>query len=160
MCIRDSRRLEAYDSSQGEELTEESLRKAGVPEDLVDGLIKSKEHYAEFDTEAYRVWILKAFSRALGSSEEDLDTDLEKVGIEMASVEQIEVQSTDGGDPRETILGILKSNGGELVEYEDLVFLCVTAGSSREDAENAIMSLKQDSMEISEPRFGFFCISE
>ena len=69
------RRLEAYDSSQGEELTEESLRKAGVPEDLVDGLIKSKEHYAEFDTEAYRVWILKAFSRALGNSEEDSGPD-------------------------------------------------------------------------------------
>ena len=121
------RRLEAYDSSQGEELSEESMRKAGVPEDLVDGLIKSKEHYAEFDTEAYRVWILKALSRALGSSEEDLDTDLEPVGIEAAPVEQIEVQSTGGEDPRDVILGILGSNGGELVEYEDLVGACISA---------------------------------
>ena len=86
---RHTRRLEAYDSSQGEELSEESMRKAGVPEDLVDGLIKSKEHYAEFDTEAYRVWILKALSRALGSSEEDLDTDLEPVGIETALLSRL-----------------------------------------------------------------------
>ena len=154
------RRLEAYDSSQGEELTEESLRKAGVPEDLVDGLIKSREHYSEFDTEAYRVWILKAFSRALGGSEEDLGADMETVGIEVAPVEQIEVQSNGGGDPRDLILGILGSNGGDLVEYEDLVGACVSAGSSREDAENAVMSLKDDTMEISEPKFGFFSISE
>ena len=112
-----------------------------------------------FDTEAYRVWILKAFSRAMGGSEEDLDTDLEPVGIETAPVEQIEVQSTGGGDPREVILGILGSNGGELVEYEDLVGACISAGSSREDAENAVMGLKDDTMEISEPKFGFFSIS-
>ena len=150
------RRLDAYDSSQGEELTEESLRKAGVPEDLVDGMIKSKEHYSEFDTEAYRVWILKSFSRALGASEEDL----EPVTIEAAPVEPNEVQTVDGAEPREVVLGILSSNGGELVEYEALVGACVSAGSSREDAEDAIMSLKDDSMEITEPRFGFFSISD
>ena len=50
--------------------------------------------------------------------------------------------------------------GGELVEYEDLVGACISAGSSREDAENAVMGLKDDTMEISEPKFGFFSISE
>ena len=85
---------------------------------------------------------------------------MEPVGIETSPVEQIGVQSTGGGDPRDVILGILGSNGGELVEYEDLVGACVSAGSSREDAEDAIMSLKDDTMEISEPKFGFFSISE
>ena len=55
------RRLEAYSSSQGLELTEESLRDAGVPDDLVAGMVKSREHYYEFETEAYIVLILKAF---------------------------------------------------------------------------------------------------
>ena len=55
------RRLSAYDSSQGTELSEEGLRNAGGPNDLISGLVKSREHYSEFDTEAYRVWILKAF---------------------------------------------------------------------------------------------------
>ena len=154
------RRLDAYDSSQGEELTEESLRKAGVPDDLLDGLIKSRAHYSEFDTEAYRVWILKAFSRALGSSEEALDSGMEPGRIEPASNEEIGVKRDGGEDPRDVILGILVSNGGELVEYEDLVGACVSAGSSREDAENAVMGLKDDTMEISEPKFGFFSISE
>ena len=81
------------------------------------------------------------------------------MGIEAAPVEQIEEQSTGGGDPREVILGILRSNGGELVEYEDLVGACISAGSSREDAENAVMGLKDDTKEISEPKFGFFLIS-
>ena len=82
------------------------------------------------------------------------------MGIEAAQVEKIEVQSTGAGAPRDVILGILGSNGGELVEYEDLVGACISAGSSREDAENAVMSLKDDTMEISEPKFGFFSISE
>ena len=58
------------------------------------------------------------------------------------------------------ILGILGSNGGDLVEYEDLVGACISAGSSREDAENAVMGLKDATMEISAPKFGFFAISE
>ena len=81
------------------------------------------------------------------------------MGIETAPVGQIEVQSADGGDPRDVILGILVSNGGELVENEDLVGACISAGSSREDAENAVMGLKDDTKEISEPKFGFFLIS-
>ena len=47
-----------------------------------------------------------------------------------------------------------------MVEYEDLVGACISAGASREDAENAVMSLKDDTMEISVPKFGFFSISE
>ena len=80
--------------------------------------------------------------------------------IEPASSEEIGVKRDGGEDPRDVILGILGSNGGELVEYEDLVGACVSAGSSREDAENAVMGLKDDTMEISEPKFGFFSISE
>ena len=150
------RRLEAYSSSQGLELTEESLRDAGVPDDLVAGMVKSREHYSEFDTEAYRVWILKAFSRALGRAEEPTEVTLSSDSLPVGSEP---AQSVENADPRDVILGIVNSNGGDLVGYDDLVAACVSAGSSGEAAEDAIEHLRDVTMEISEPRFGFFSIS-
>jgi hypothetical protein len=150
------RRLDAYASSEGIELTEGGFRNAGIPEDLVAGLMKSREHYAEFDTEAYKVWILKAFSRALGRAEVSLE---ENTSNDSELVEEKTTKATEGGDPREVILGILTSSGGDLVEYDALVGACTAAGSSREEAEDAIENLKDVSMEITEPRFGYFSIS-
>ena len=129
------RRLEAYSSSQGLELTEESLRDAGVPDDLVAGMVKSREHYSEFDTEAYRVWILKAFSRALGRAEEPTEVTLSSDSL---PVDSEPARSVENADPRDVILGIVNSNGGDLVGYDDLVAACVSAGSSGEAAEDAI----------------------
>lgn len=150
------RRLDAYDSSQGVERTTENFRNAGIPDDLLEGLIKSRDHYAEFDTESYRVWILKAFSRAMGNSEELAEI---SINTESKPIESEQLQPTEGSEPRDVILGILNSNGGDLVEYDTLVGACISSGSSREDAEDAIESLKDVSMEISEPRFGYFSIS-
>ena len=150
------RRLDAYSASQGVELTKESFRDAGIPDDLLTGLMKSREHYSEFDTEAYKVWILKAFSRALGRAEESLEV---TIGNVSKPEEETLKQATDSADPRDVILGILASNGGDLVEYDALVGACISAGSSREEAADAIENLKDVSMEISEPRFGFFSVS-
>ena len=150
------RRLSAYESSQGLELTDEELRNSGVPNDLVSGLVKSREHYSEFDTEAYRVWILKAFSRALGRAEEESGVTISNDSL---PVDSEPVQSVENADPRDVILGIVNSNGGDLVGYDDLVAACVSAGSSGEAAEDAIEHLRDVTMEISEPRFGFFSIS-
>lgn len=150
------RRLDAYSASQEAELTEEGFRNAGIPDDLLTGLMKSREHYSEFDTEAYKVWILKAFSRALGRAEESLEV---TIGNVSEPEEGTPKQATDSADPRDVILGILASNGEDLVEYDALVGACISAGSSREEAEDTIENLKDVSMEISEPRFGFFSVS-
>ena len=150
------RRLEAYASSQGAELTEDGLRVVGVPNDLVSGMVKSREHYSEFDTEVYRVWILKAFSRALGRAEETPEV---SIGNDAGADDSEAVQSKEGADPRDVILGIISSNGEDLVGYDDLVAACISAGSSGEAAEDAIEHLRDVTMEISEPRFGFFSSS-
>ena len=150
------RRLEAYASSQGAELNEEGLRVAGVPDDLVPGMLKSREHYSEFDTEAYRVWILKAFSRALGRAEETPEVSIDD---NAKSVDSAPVKSVESADPRDVILGIMSSSGGDLVEYEDLQAACISAGASAEEAEDAIEHLRDITMEISEPKFGFFSSS-
>lgn len=150
------RRLEAYSSSQGAELTEEGLRNAGVPNDLISGMVKSREHYSEFDTEAYRVWILKAFSRALGRAEE---TEENVSNNDFQPAVEAAAQPNESADPRDVILGIISSSGGDLVEYEDLFTACISAGASAEAAEDAIEHLRDVTMEISEPKFGFFSSS-
>ena len=150
------RRLEAYSSSQGAELTEEGLRNAGVPNDLISGMVKSREHYSEFDTEAYRVWILKAFSRALGRAEE---TEENVSNNDFQPAVEAAAQPNESADPRDVILGIISSSGGDLVEYEDLFTACISAGASAEAAEDAIEHLRDVTMEMSEPKFGFFSSS-
>ncbi len=149
------RRLDAYSKSLECELDEASLTAAEVPGDLVSGLIQSRGHYSEFDTEAYRLLVLKALSAASGSSSEAVE-----VSIAQSSepVENPVRDSKDSSSPREAIMNAISSSGGGLVDYDTLVGACISAGSSTEEAEDTIEHLRDVSMEISEPRFGFFTI--
>ena len=156
------KRIESYEQTLEFALDENEIKKSGISEDLVPAIISARNHYQNVDTEEIRLGVLKAISMAAGGSnpvEIQEQDSLENIHSDEKSAESIEAHAIEGAEPREIILGILNSNGGEVVEYEDLVGACVSAGSSREDAENAVMSLKDDTMEISEPQFGFFSIS-
>ena len=61
------RRLDAYEASMESDLTPAALESAGVPRDLIDGMVLARGHYGEFDTENYRVGILQSLSMATGS---------------------------------------------------------------------------------------------
>ena len=177
------RRIDAYSKSMDCELEEATLRDADIPEDLIGGLIKSKEHYSELDPEAYMVGVLKALSQATGRSdfvsdnaEDSGDDGGQEIGSGFGGVSLETVSHpTDGespvssgsdglqvttGDAREVIINLLSNNGGDLLDYDTLVGACVGAGSSREEAEDAIEDMRDQSGEIEEPRFGFFQISD
>lgn len=147
------RRLSAYEASIGCELERSALSDAGVPEDLIRGLVSSRNHYQEFDTEAYRVWVLKALSTASGRAESIEEFASEPVESETESSAEVAVE---GSDPSQVILQALSSASGTLVEYDALVGACTSSGSSREEAEDAIEDLRDNRGEIIEPRFGFF----
>ena len=147
------RRLSAYEASIGCELERSALSDAGVPEDLIRGLVSSRNHYQEFDTEAYRVWVLKALSTASGRAESIEEFASEPVETDTESPAEVAVE---GSDPSQVILRALSSASGTLVEYDALVGACTSSGSSREEAEDAIEDLRDNRGEIIEPRFGFF----
>tara|TARA_B100000686_G_C16760320_1_gene958226 strand:+ start:435 stop:1364 length:930 start_codon:yes stop_codon:yes gene_type:complete len=147
------RRLSAYEASIGCDLERSALIDAGVPEDLIRGLVSSRNHYQEFDTEAYRVWVLKALSTASGRAESIEEFASEPVESETESSAEVAVE---GSDPSQVILQALSSASGTLVEYDALVGACTSSGSSREEAEDAIEDLRDNRGEIIEPRFGFF----
>jgi len=148
------RRLDSYSKTVGMEQNFEDYRNVGVPIDLIDGLLKARMHYSDFDTESYMVWILKALSTATGRINETIEV---SIGSEMSSFEEESVTKAGKSDPREAIIGAL-SKAGDLVEYDSLVGACISSGSSREEAEDMIEHLRDVSKEISEPRFGFFTV--
>ena len=155
------RRLNAYNLSIGSELKPEELRNAQVPEDLIEGIILSKGHYPEFDTEEYVLAVKQALLLATGRSEisyNDPGIDQEQSRLEDLTTNPSKTTEpiSNPGDAIEMIIETIRSRDtGEGVEYNDLVTALVHGGHSRESAEDAI-DLARDQGEVMEPRFGFF----
>jgi len=151
------RRIDAHSSSLESDLNPAALEAAGVPSDLVDGLILARGHYGDFDSEAYQVGVLQALSIATGRTN--------VIEAEAEDAPTLEQSTTDAPTPQapsepsdavETIIEIIRSRDtGQGVDYNDIVAALVNAGHSREDAEDAIDSAR-DQGEVMEPRFGFF----
>tara|TARA_B100000900_G_scaffold415457_1_gene445412 strand:+ start:8800 stop:9759 length:960 start_codon:yes stop_codon:yes gene_type:complete len=161
------RRLEAYNISLESENDNDSLRSAGVPDDLVEGLILAKNHYSNFDPENYKVGVLQSLSMALSSNSE-IDT-LVKPSEELISSNITEInpslnsesasKSEPAGNVDEVILNAIRnSSNPDGASYDSIVLACVEAGHSRELSEDAIEDLRDIKCEIIEPRFGFFQI--
>ena len=151
------RRLDAYSRTEGLDLNRAELSEADVPDDLIDGLIKAREHYSDFDMESYKLWVLKALSSVTGKMEGEMEVFTSVKEDASISKNEIKIEATDA---REVILGLLSSNSGEMVDYDSLVGACISAGSTREESEDAIEDLRDVSMKILEPRFGYFSIAE
>ena len=162
------RRLDAYNSSLESENSSDSLKSAGVPVDLIEGMILAKNHYSSFDPENYKVGVLQSLSMALSSNseiEQMIVSPEESVVVETSESksqinnEDIENTSNPTGDVDDVILNVIRSSPNpDGVPYDSIVLACVEAGFSRESSEDAIEDLRDIKCEIIEPRFGFFQI--
>ena len=152
------RRIDAHSTSLEADPTPAALEAAGVPRDLVDGLILARGHYGDFDPEGYRVGVLQALSMATGRTSlmeppQPTATTLEETASQAPESSE---PAAEPGDAIELILETVRSRDtGEGVEYNDLVTALVHGGHSRESAEDAIDQAR-DQGEVMEPRFGFF----
>ena len=162
------RRLDAYNSSLESENSSDSLKSAGVPVDLIEGMILAKNHYSSFDPENYKVGVLQSLSMALSSNseiEQMIVSPEESVVVETSESksqinnEDIKNTSNPTGDVDDVILNVIRSSPNpDGVPYDSIVLACVEAGFSRESSEDAIEDLRDIKCEIIEPRFGFFQI--
>lgn len=162
------RRLDAYNSSLESENSSDSLRSAGVPVDLIEGMILAKNHYSSFDPENYKVGVLQSLSMALSSNseiEQMIVSPEESVVVETSESksqinnEDIKNAPNPTGDVDDVILNVIRSSSNpDGVPYDSIVLACVEAGFSRESSEDAIEDLRDIKCEIIEPRFGFFQI--
>ena len=165
------RRLAAYSASLGSDNNSDALESVGVPSDLIEGLILSKEHYGDFDPESYRVGVLQGLSMALNSdaeielmmpssnqesqSSESEDTFSSQVSEDVAKKSNLVAQ----GDVEELILNVVRNSSNvDGIAYDSIVLACTEAGFSRESSEDAIEDLRDIKCKIIEPRFGFFQI--
>ena len=162
------RRLDAYNLSLESENTNESLKSAGVPADLIEGMILAKNHYSSFDPENYKVGVLQSLSMALSSNSEieQMITSTEESPVlevpensPQMENDAVKSDSKPTGDVDDVILNVIRSSSNpDGMPYDSIVLACVEAGFSRESSEDAIEDLRDIKCEIIEPRFGFFQI--
>lgn len=162
------RRLDAYNSSLESENSSDSLKSAGVPVDLIEGMILAKNHYSSFDPENYKVGVLQSLSMALSSNSEieQMIVSPEESVVVGTSESKSQINNEDiknapnpTGDVDDVILNVIRSSSNpDGVPYDSIVLACVEAGFSRESSEDAIEDLRDIKCEIIEPRFGFFQI--
>ena len=162
------RRLDAYNLSLESENTNESLKSAGVPADLIEGMILAKNHYSSFDPENYKVGVLQSLSMALSSNseiEQIITSTEESTVLEVPENspqmenDAVKSDSKPTGDVDDVIINVIRSSSNpDGMPYDSIVLACVEAGFSRESSEDAIEDLRDIKCEIIEPRFGFFQI--
>lgn len=162
------RRLDAYNLSLESENNFESLKSAGVPVDLIEGMILAKNHYSSFDPENYKVGVLQSLSMALSSNSEieQMITSPEESTVSEVLENSpqmrnyvVKSDSKPTGDVDDVILNVIRSSSNpDGMPYDSIVLACVEAGFSRESSEDAIEDLRDIKCEIIEPRFGFFQI--
>lgn len=162
------RRLDGYNLSLESENNFESLKSAGVPVDLIEGMILAKNHYSSFDPENYKVGVLQSLSMALSSNSEieQMITSPEESTVSEVLENSpqmrnyvVKSDSKPTGDVDDVILNVIRSSSNpDGMPYDSIVLACVEAGFSRESSEDAIEDLRDIKCEIIEPRFGFFQI--
>lgn len=162
------RRLDAYNLSLESENSSDSLKSAGVPVDLIEGMILAKNHYSSFDPENYKVGVLQSLSMALSSNSEieQMIVSSEESVVSETSESKSQINNEDKkntsnptGDVDDVILNVIRSSSNpDGIPYDSIVLACVEAGFSRESSEDAIEDLRDIKCEIIEPRFGFFQI--
>ena len=164
------RRIDALGKAQSAETTDSNtLRDAGVPEDLVEGLGLAMNHYGDWDAEGYKVGVLQALSAAEGrvisfEEHEAISSDSGEPASgddgEGAPDDSSESPpSTDGNLDIETVVleVITEHAGAEGIDYDSITRHCIQRGVTDEDAiEDTIHALRDDKCEIMEPRFGWF----
>jgi hypothetical protein len=148
--------MKTRNDSLSAEPTAEGLKSAGVPEHMVDGLLLSRNHYGEFDTETYTLNVMQALDIAEGR-------------MEAASQPAPPPQSTlddapaaagasDDDAVKETLVTIIgQLDQGDGVDFETVLTNADARGIDRQLAEAKLDELSNEGT-LHEPRFGWFRI--
>lgn len=159
------RRIDAYEKALSSEQSIAGFRAAGIPEDLVDGMLLSRAHYPDFESEVYMLDVLQALNAALGRSVEIVnrspDPETNSPTTNETTAEVTEKRAEGDMSLEDVIIStIAAGDRGEGVDYDAIIRECSVHGHSRQDAEDAIDSLRAVGGRISEHKFGWFKLTE
>tara|TARA_B100001094_G_scaffold320234_1_gene366151 strand:+ start:327 stop:1259 length:933 start_codon:yes stop_codon:yes gene_type:complete len=156
-CEDTLQRMKYFTDSLSAEPTREGLLAAEIPEYMVDGLIVSRNHYGEIDTENYTLNIMQALDIAEGR----MEAASQPVSAPTAPASDAdEGEVTPGGESevKDSILSIIEQlDQGDGVDFETVLTNAVARGFDRSLAEEKLDELSNEGT-LHEPRFGWFRI--
>tara|TARA_B100000767_G_scaffold266509_1_gene283976 strand:+ start:471 stop:1412 length:942 start_codon:yes stop_codon:yes gene_type:complete len=159
-CEDTLQRMKHYTDSLSAEPTREGLLAAEIPEQMVDGLLVSRNHYGEIDTENYTLNIMQALDIAEGRMEaasQPVATPSPPPSDGEES-EESEAASTGESEVKDSILSIIEQlDQGDGVDFETVLTNAVARGFDRSLAEEKLDELSNEGT-LHEPRFGWFRI--
>ena len=153
-CDSTMRRIEAFRNSEKIEQTHSEYKKSGIPNDLIEGLLLSRGHYGEIDSEFHKLNVLRALAIAEGGSNQ---TELVN---ENTNTEEInnsdEIINSDEINYKEIITKYIETNDGPNgVDFESIVDYCMKHNAERETSEITIENMVEDG-ELFEIKFGWY----
>ncbi len=156
-------RIDAHEKSVNSEKSIDGLSTAGVPENMIEGILLASEHYGEIDIESYRLNILQtldiAEDKAITITAPVSSDNQQSLSVESQDGVNADEES-EGGEINQTILDLIKRlDKGEGVDFDSILNNAAARGFDRDSAESALDDLSDDG-EIHEPRFGWFKITE
>ena len=148
-------RMKIHNDSLSAEPTQEGLKAAGVPEHMIDGLLLSRNHYGEFDTETYTLNVMQALDIAEGR----MDAASQPAPAPQTTLEGSDSSdSSDEDDVKETLVAIIAQlDQGDGVDFETVLTNADARGIDRQLAELKLDELSNEGT-LHEPRFGWFRI--
>ena len=148
-------RMKIHNDSLSAEPTQDGLKAAGVPEHMIDGLLLSRNHYGEFDTETYTLNVMQALDIAEGR----MDAASQPAPAPQTTLEGAESSDTsDEDDVKETLVAIIAQlDQGDGVDFETVLTNADARGIDRQLAESKLDELSNEGT-LHEPRFGWFRI--
>ena len=154
-CEGTLRRMKIHSDSLAAEPTQDGLKAAGVPDQMVDGLLLSRNHYGEIDTESYTLNVMQALDIAEGR----MEAASQPAPPPQAQLD-VEGSDSEGSDDdvKETLLAIIgQLDQGDGVDFETVLTNAGARGIDRQIAESKLDELSNEGT-LHEPRFGWFRI--
>lgn len=152
------RRIDSHRKSRELENSESGYKSGGIPSDLIQGLLKSREHYGEIDDSVYEVAVMRAISMSEGLAPPE-----EKIPpsqpVEMSPTASTSVDILDGDEARQKAKEVIMQSlsvSDNPIDYDTLIRACSDVGVVRLTAEEVIDDLRDVEALIQEPEFGFF----
>ena len=148
-------RMKIHTDSLSAEPTADGLKASGVPAHMVEGLLLSRNHYGEFDTEGYTLNVMQALDIAEGRMEaasQPAPPPQTRLDGDDSSAE------SDEDDVKETLVAIIgQLDQGDGVDFETVLTNAGARGIDRQLAESKLDELSNEGT-LHEPRFGWFRI--
>ena len=153
------KRIDFHEKSSSLEKSSEAFLSAGIPENMIEGLIMASEHYGDIDLESYRLSIMQTLDIAEDKMPSEI-TPRVKPSQSSLSVEENDDNSNDDEtgevDLKTVLLDLIQRlDQGEGVDFDTLLSNAEARGHNRDQAESSLDDLSEEGS-VHEPRFGWF----